>query len=93
MTEYVVNASGECSDWASRGTGCVMTTNDAASGTVFLVGDFHGCFYGSVECVKWCRVGYDHVVFVVETDVGNSELLGPATVPLSWLVYSPTHRR
>ena len=37
MTEYVVNASGECSDWASRGTGCVMTTNDAASGTFFLL--------------------------------------------------------
>ena len=79
LAEDVVYSSGECMYRAGDGVGCIMA-DDAAAGTVLLVGYVHG---GSGSCRKSrevCSVGNDGVVGSKEGHITHSELLCPSAV-------------
>ena len=71
--------SGEGTDWAGDCAGSIMA-DDAASGTIFLVGDVHGGSGGFGEGVEVSCVGYDGMVGIVEVYVAYSELLSTSAV-------------
>ena len=54
--------------------------DDAAAGTVLLVGDVHGGTCGCGESGQVCSVGYDGMVGCVEGYVTYLELLGASAV-------------
>ena len=73
---------GECSDGARDGVVGVMA-DDAAAGTILLVGDTHGGSGSSGESGQVCGVGYDGMVGCVEGYVTYLELLGASAVFLA----------
>ena len=77
LAEDVVDASGERMYRAGNGVGCIMA-DDAAAGTVLLVGDVHGGSGSCRESREVCSVGNDGVVSGEEGHITHSELLCPS---------------
>jgi len=77
--ENCMNPSSECAYGTSFGVGGVVA-DDAASSTVFLVSDAHGCFSGGVQRGEACCVGYDVVLMIIECDVACAKLFCAASV-------------
>jgi hypothetical protein len=77
-----VDSMGQDTDGARLGKGDVVA-DDAATGSILLVGNVHCCFCGGVEHSKGCGVRDDGVSAVVEGDVACLELFGSAAILLA----------